>query len=245
MNLKIFKKLFIFNKMASNAIKRILNKDIKEIKKNKLNELGIFIEFDEENLLEAKAMIIGPEDSLYQGGVLFFKIFFPKDYPYSPPDICYISINKIRIHPNLYTKHHKTGHGKVCLSILGTWSGPKWTSVMDVSTILLTIQSILDKNPLMHEPGVSNNEYITNYNKIIEHENIITLFLKNSFNIPVGFEVFSEPIKENIIKYKDKLFDIIQKNINIKENIKLSMYYLDYNIDYKSLRDFFIKTIKI
>ena len=26
MNLKIFKKLFIFNKMASNAIKRILNK---------------------------------------------------------------------------------------------------------------------------------------------------------------------------------------------------------------------------
>ena len=48
--------------MSKSAIKRIINKDIKEIKNNKLNDLGIYIEFNENNLLEAKAMIIGPKD---------------------------------------------------------------------------------------------------------------------------------------------------------------------------------------
>jgi len=230
--------------MTTNAIKRIITKDIKEINKNKLNEQGIFIEFNEANILEAKAMIIGPEDSVYEGGILFFKIFFPKNYPYAPPDVCYIARNRVRIHPNLYTRHHKTGHGKVCLSILGTWSGPKWTSIMDVSTIMLTIQSLLDKNPLLHEPGVTKSIYINSFNKIIEHENIKTLFLMNTFSIPEGFEIFKESIEMNMNKNKDKIFDKIQKKKDIKENIKLGVYQLDYNINYSNLTDIFKGYIK-
>ena len=89
--------------MASkNALKRILNKDIKEIINQKLNNNGIYIVFDEENMLSAKAMIVGPKDSLYESGFLFFNIQFPKNYPYSPPDLSYISRNRVRIHPNLY-----------------------------------------------------------------------------------------------------------------------------------------------
>ena len=61
--------------MSKSAIKRIINKDIKEIKNNKLNDLGIYIEFNENNLLEAKAMIIGPKDSVYENGILFLKSF--------------------------------------------------------------------------------------------------------------------------------------------------------------------------
>ena len=220
----------------SSAGKRIITKDIKEIHKNKLNDLGIYIEFNEDNILEAKAMIIGPEGSVYEGGILFFKLFYPKNYPYSPPDVCYIARNRVRIHPNLYTRHHKSGHGKVCLSILGTWHGPKWTSIMDTSTILLTIQSLLDDKPLLHEPGVTNEVYISSFNKIIEHENIQTLFLKNSFDIPEGFEIFKESIQENIEKHKTILFDKIQKKINIKENIKCGVYHMDYNINYTNLR---------
>ena len=222
---------------SKNAIKRILSKDIKEIEKNKLHEMGIYIEFNEDNFLEAKAMIIGPEETLYEGGILFFKIFFPINYPFSPPDVCYIARNRVRIHPNLYTRHHKTGHGKVCLSILGTWSGPKWTSVMDVSTVLITIQSILDNNPLLHEPGVSNELLIKNYNKIIEYENILTLFLKNIIDIPSGFEIFTDVIKKNNEKYKLRIINKIEKKINIKEKIKLSIYNLDYNINYKDLKE--------
>ena len=35
--------------MSKAAIKRIINKDIKEINNNKLNDLGIYIEFNENN----------------------------------------------------------------------------------------------------------------------------------------------------------------------------------------------------
>ena len=54
------------------AIKRIINKDLKSIEHNNLNNLGIYITFDEENMLKAYAMIIGPKGSLYEGGYLFF-----------------------------------------------------------------------------------------------------------------------------------------------------------------------------
>ena len=65
------------------AIKRIINKDIKSIEHNKLNEQGIYVEFNEENMLQARAMILGPKDSLYEDGYLFFYINFPKNYPFS------------------------------------------------------------------------------------------------------------------------------------------------------------------
>lgn len=230
---------------GKSAIKRILSKDIKEIEKNKLNELGIFIEFNEENMLEAKAMIIGPKDTIYEGGILFFKIFFPNNYPYSPPDLCYVSRNRIRIHPNLYTRHHHTGHGKVCLSILGTWSGPKWTSIMDISTVLITIQSLLDNKPLLHEPDVSDENYIRNYSEIIQHENILTLFIKNTIDIPEGFYQFKDAIENNKNQYKDILYDKIQKNKEINKIINSRIYNLNYPINYKFLSEFYKEKIKI
>ena len=143
------------------AVKRILSKDMRAVEEQKLNSLGIYIHFNEENILEANAMIVGPKDSLYEGGFLFFKIKFPKNYPFSPPDVVYVSRNRVRIHPNLYVSSGTGGYGKVCLSILGTWSGPKWTTIMDISTVLLSLQSLLDSNPLSHEPGsISKNTKI-------------------------------------------------------------------------------------
>ncbi len=230
---------------GKSAIKRILSKDIKEIEKNKLNDLGIFIEFNEENILEAKAMIIGPKDTIYEGGILFFKIFFPNNYPYAPPDLCYVSRNRIRIHPNLYTRHHHTGHGKVCLSILGTWSGPKWTSIMDISTVLITIQSLLDNKPLLHEPDVSDENYIKNYSEIIQHENILTLFIKNTIDIPEGFYKFKDAIENNKNQYKDILYDKIQKNKEINKIINSRIYNLNYPINYKFLSEYYKEKIKI
>ena len=204
--------------MEKNAIKRILNKDIKEISNQKLNSLGIYIHFDEDNFLNAKAMIVGPKDSLYEGGFLFFNIHFPKNYPFSPPDITYVSRNRIRIHPNLYVGNGTNGFGKVCLSILGTWSGPKWTSIMDVTTVLLTIQSLLDNNPLHHEPGQENNKTMMNnlYNEVIKYESIQTLTIKNLVDTPEGFNIFLDDMKEELTKYNKD----IQKFLNSKKCIK-------------------------
>ena len=230
------------------AIKRIVNKDIKSIEHNKLNEQGIFIEFNEENLLNAKALIIGPTDSLYEGGYLFFNIDFPKNYPYSPPDVSYVPVNKIRIHPNLYTSGHKSGLGKVCLSILGTWSGPQWTTVMDVSTVLLSLQSILDNDPLLNEPGFHRKNkhqlnIINNYNEVIFYENINSLIIKNYSNIPNDFIMFKDIIIDNFNKNYQNIFNRIIKKCKVQKNIMnimVSIYRINYIIDYDKLLNIYL-----
>ena len=95
------------------VIKRIINKDLKSIQ----NLKNIYVEFDESNMMKAKAIIIGPKNTCYQDSILLFEIEFTKDYPYSPPNLKYISRNNIRIHPNLYV------NGKICLSFFGNIYG--------------------------------------------------------------------------------------------------------------------------
>tara|TARA_Y100001970_G_C14243709_1_gene866528 strand:- start:1065 stop:1769 length:705 start_codon:yes stop_codon:yes gene_type:complete len=224
--------------MSSNALKRILRKDIKEIDNQKLNELGIYVEFSEENMLEAKAMITGPKGSLYENAFLFFIIKFPNNYPYVPPDVSYISRNNVRIHPNLYVGRHKSGYGKVCLSIIGTWSGPKWSSIMDITTILLTIQSLLDSNPLHHEPGQENNYSVMNdlYNEVIKYESINTLLLKNYLDPPTGFERFKGNMEKEIKKINQlKMIEYIQSLVNQDKVINIPIYRIHLNISYNNL----------
>lgn len=118
------------------------------MQKGDLSGLGIYTVFDEANIRCGKAMILGPDDSPYAFCPLVFTISVPEDYPLSPPAIKIETSDGItRIHPNLYV------HGKVCLSILGTYSGPKWVSTMNLETVLKSIFSLLNDNPIVNEPG--------------------------------------------------------------------------------------------
>ena len=54
---------------------------------------------------------------------------------------------KVRFNPNLYRD------GKVCLSILGTWAGPGWSPAQSLSSVLLSIQSLMNARPYHNEPG--------------------------------------------------------------------------------------------
>jgi len=76
---------------------------------------------------DVNACLFGPSDTPYENGYYFFNIKFPNDYPFSPPKVKYLTTNGIRFNPNLYAC------GKVCLSILGTWTGPSWTSVQHLN----------------------------------------------------------------------------------------------------------------
>lgn len=225
---------------SSSALKRILKKDIKEIKNQNLEDLGIYVKFDEDNMLNARAMITGPGGGLYEHGFLFFNITFPKNYPYAPPDVSYVSRNNVRIHPNLYVGRHNSGFGKVCLSILGTWSGPKWTSIMDITTVLLTIQSLLDDNPLHHEPGQEKNISYTNtlYNEIIKYESLNTLLLKNYFDTPLQFDNFKEEMKKEINKVGiDNIISKTQElcNSNVDSTTSVPIYRINTRLNYSQL----------
>ena len=228
--------------MSKDAIKRIVNKDIKEIYKMNLSELGIHIQFNEDNMLQAVAIIIGPKDTPYENGILYFVIGFPNDYPFSPPKVNYLSHSKYRIHPNLYRGRSSDNYlGKVCLSSINTWSGPKWTSVMHIGSILLSIQSLLCKNPLHNEPGFENEKGERNkfYNVIVEHDNYNHLIRVNGFDIHPLFNGFSEIIKDHLIKEKENILNNLDRLCKLHPNqakITLNIYNISMIINYQLLK---------
>eukprot|EP00359_Climacostomum_virens_P010760 CAMPEP_0204914798 /NCGR_PEP_ID=MMETSP1397-20131031/12692_1 /ASSEMBLY_ACC=CAM_ASM_000891 /TAXON_ID=49980 /ORGANISM="Climacostomum Climacostomum virens, Strain Stock W-24" /LENGTH=112 /DNA_ID=CAMNT_0052086535 /DNA_START=127 /DNA_END=465 /DNA_ORIENTATION=+ len=80
-------------------------------------------------------MIMGPDDSPFQGGVFFLNIQFPTDYPFKPPKISFTT----RVyHPNI------NANGGICLDILKD----QWSPALTISKVLLSICALLtDANP--------------------------------------------------------------------------------------------------
>ncbi|XP_065652582.1 baculoviral IAP repeat-containing protein 6 isoform X4 [Hydra vulgaris] len=114
----------------------------------------LFLRCDSERLDVIKVLITGPEDTPYENGCFEFDVYFPAEYPTSPMSINLITTGKqtIRFNPNLYN------NGRVCLSILNTWSGrpeEKWNSqTSSLLQVLVSIQSlILVSEPYYNEPG--------------------------------------------------------------------------------------------
>ena len=93
--------------------------DFVDFNENKPEDIYLYV--NKENIYKNYALIIGPKNTPYFGGYYLFEIIFPKNYPNASPTLNFLTIdNKTRFNPNLYET------GKVCLSILGTWQGPKW-----------------------------------------------------------------------------------------------------------------------
>lgn len=149
--------------MSNLMIKRI-QKDLKELHDTPLHD--IYFHLNEHNIKLMHFMIIGPKDTPYEHGFFIFKLEIPNEYPFKPPHVTYLSTNgNIRFHPFLYE------NGKVCLSLLNTWAGPQWTSIQTLRSILMSIQSIFSKQPLLDEPGHQNDSSnkVELYNHIIEY----------------------------------------------------------------------------
>jgi ubiquitin-protein ligase len=114
----------------------------------------VFARCDEERLDVMKVLITGPKDTPYDNGCFEFDVFFPADYPESPPLINLQTTGNqtVRFNPNLYHD------GKVCLSILNTWHGrpeERWNGqTSSFLQVLVSIQSlILVQEPYFNEPG--------------------------------------------------------------------------------------------
>lgn len=116
---------------------------------------SIFLRVDETRVDIIKALITGPEGTPYYNGCFLFDIFLGPSYNQSPPNVKYMTTNggKFRFNPNLYAD------GKVCLSLLGTWSGPGWVpGKSTLLQVLISIQSmILCEEPYLNEPGWANS----------------------------------------------------------------------------------------
>lgn len=132
--------------MASRVSKRLLI-DLQAAQNPELIAQGIFYHSDEADCRKGTALIRGNAGTPYEGFLGMFDFVFPNDYPFSPPQVIWKTYDGTRFHPQLYVG------GKVCLSILGTWQGPGWTSSLNLVSILLVLQSLFVENPLSCEPG--------------------------------------------------------------------------------------------
>jgi len=84
-----------------------------------------------DDLYQWQACILGPTASPYEGGMFYLKINFPKDYPFKPPKVNFLT--KI-YHPNISTS------GAICIDILKE----QWSPALTISKVLLCICSLLD-----------------------------------------------------------------------------------------------------
>jgi ubiquitin-conjugating enzyme E2 Z len=190
-------------------------------------------------MLKGYAMIIGPSETPYFGGFYFFEITYPYDYPHSPPKVKYCTNNNgIRFNPNLYTC------GKVCVSLLNTWRGDQWTSCQSISTVLLTLCTLLCKDPLLNEPGVNDTHNdMRNYNEIIEFSNIniavCDIVKKKTGVYQPFFDNFYPFVKESFKNNYSKFIEFAQKKFidtEVQNKIlKTGFYNMNVLIDYESI----------
>ncbi len=183
--------------MASRSIKRIMI-DYKEILKDPLE--GIYYNHDETNAFKGYSLIIGPEGTPYEFGYYMFEFTFPDNYPFSPPTVKFITYDGFtRFNPNLYI------NGRVCLSILNTWSGEKWSSCQSIRSILLTLRTlILNDTPLLNEPEITkDHKDYDSYNTLIEYKNVEIAILKylDKTNLPYEFHSFYPIMVDSYLKH--------------------------------------------
>ncbi|KYQ92653.1 Baculoviral IAP repeat-containing protein [Tieghemostelium lacteum] len=117
-------------------------------------ESSVFARVDDKSIDIMQVLITGPKDTPYSGGCFLFNVVFSQTYPQAPPSVLIMTTGggSVRFNPNLYNT------GKVCLSLLGTWSGgagenwnPQTSTLLQV---LVSIQSlILVPEPFFNEPG--------------------------------------------------------------------------------------------
>jgi ubiquitin-conjugating enzyme E2 Z len=134
---------------------------------------GICVKPDGDDITRLHILITGPFDTPYEGGFFYFYLRVPPNYPHSPPRVRFMTTGggRVRFNPNLYQ------NGKVCLSILGTWAGPGWTTSQSLLGVVLSIQTLMCEKPYHNEPGYEQERKsgdVLAYNNIIRYETLRT-----------------------------------------------------------------------
>jgi len=179
-------------------------------------ESSIWIRVSKTTINVFSFFISGPKDTPYENGIFEFHTAFPTNYPNSEPKVLINTTGggTIRFNPNLYNC------GKVCLSLLGTWSGQdgeKWNpKTSTFLQVLISIQSlILVENPYFNEPGWEKEMHTTKgqtnskkYNEPLLIGTIKWAIIDMIKNPPNGME---EVIKNHFKFKKDEILTTTQK----------------------------------
>ena len=223
-NFAFDKNHLFFNERTSNLAHKTILRIVSEISSLKKNlpinwDTSIVLRVSEKNINVLSFIIVGPKDTPYHNGLFEFHAYFPDNYPKSIPQVLLKSTDggRFRFNPNLYA------NGKVCLSLLGTWSGEKGESWNpDISTflqVLISIQSlILVEQPYFNEPGWEREMHTErgkiksfDYNDKVRLETIKIGMINMLTNPPDSYEDF---IKQHFILKQNEIFETIESWIS-------------------------------
>lgn len=103
-----------------------------------------------DNVMKWNAVIIGPSETPFEDGTFRLILQFDEQYPNKPPVVKFILE---MFHPNVYAS------GELCLDILQN----RWSPTYDVSSILTSIQSLLN------DPNISSPANVEAANLYKDH----------------------------------------------------------------------------
>ena len=224
--------------------------DISQIENDRaiIEQEGIYYHFnnDENISTHYHQLIIGPDDTPYQGGFYLFKAQFPNNYPFKPMTMKTLTQGeKVRKHPNLYVC------GKCCFSFLGTWQGPPWTPCNNPRSVGVSMRSVMTPFPLENEPGYEDVNKRQSLHKT--YANIISWFnikhavcgvMENIDNPDMSYRLFRNDIiklfnknfefyiagAKNVLKYEEELMKTNGNTI-----VKSPVYGFSINYDVKNI----------
>ena len=129
------------------CLKRVA-RDVATVRRD--HATNLFAEQREAVATTVDCVVCGPEGTPYYGGLFHFRVEHPHSYPVENPTCTNLTTGQGRVgfNPNLYRT------GKVCMSILGTWVGPGWNPSHSLSSVLLSIQSLMNDQPYCAHRGV-------------------------------------------------------------------------------------------
>lgn len=128
--------------MTSNQSSLLLRKQLMELKKKPVDGFSAGL-VNDDDIYNWEVVILGPQDTLYEGGCFKALMYFPRDYPIRPPKLRFTTPIW---HPNI------DKNGNVCISILHApgddefgyeKASERWVPVHTVETILISVISML------------------------------------------------------------------------------------------------------
>jgi len=132
------------NASSSNST-LLLRRQLQELTKRPVEGFSAGL-VDDGNLYEWEVLLIGPADTMYEGGFFKARLTFPPEFPLQPPKMRFITP---MWHPNIYPD------GVVCVSILHAPgddqygyedAGERWMPVHTVEAILISVISLLSSD---------------------------------------------------------------------------------------------------
>lgn len=128
--------------MAQDQSALLLRKQLADLNRNPVEGFSAGLK-DDDDLYKWEVVIIGPQDTLYEGGMFKADLTFTKDYPQKPPKMRFTTE---MWHPNIEKD------GTVCISILhepgdDKWgyesASERWLPIHTVETIIVSVISML------------------------------------------------------------------------------------------------------